>query len=152
MPADQSIVKIMGDKGLPALQKAGTGELITEDTGLHTNPEQWLQDNHWQTPAEVVVAAAGAPGEQNLDVVVPAGQTRRIRELTIRHAGTNNTVVTLKISGAGATVLTLDVPAQTTRIWSSEDGRSFAAGTIASVQTSNITGGSTYITASGVQK
>jgi len=123
-----------------------------EDTGLNTNPERWLHIHHWQTPAEVVVAVAGAPGEQNLGVVVPAGQTRRIREITIRHAGTNNTVVTLKISGVGAaTVLTIDVPAQSTVTWSSQDGREFAAGTIPAVQTSDITGGSTYVSASGVE-
>lgn len=148
---ESKIVEILGDKKLPALQKAVTGELIVEDTGLHTNPEQWLQDNHWETPAEVIVTPAGLPGQQNLGAAVPALKVRRIREITIRNAGTNNTVVTLLIA-AGATKLTLDIPAQTTRVWSSEDGRAFIAAQQPAVQTSDVTGGSTYITASGVEK
>jgi len=121
-----------------------------QDTGVHTNPERWLQDNHWEPNAEITIAAAGAPGEQAVGGVVPVGETRRIRELTIRHAGSANTVVTLLISG-GATKLTIDVPVQTTRVWSSQDGRSFAAGEQPVVQTSDVTGGSTYVSASGVE-
>lgn len=148
---DKKVAVVFGSQDLPALQKAVTGELIVEDTGLHTNPEQWLQDNHWETPAEVIVAAAGVGGQQNLGAAVPAFKVRRIREITIRNAGTNNTVVTLLIA-AGATKLTIDIPAQTTRVWSSEDGRAFTAAQQPAVQTSDVTGGSTYITASGVEK
>ncbi len=120
-----------------------------DDSGAHTNPARWLHENHWDCD-QVTVAVAGAPGQQNLGVTVVAGLTRRIREITIRHAGTNNTVVTLLIAG-GAIRLTIDVPAQTTRVWSSEDGRVFTAGQISAVQTSDIAGGSTFVSASGLE-
>ena len=125
------------------------GTLITEDLGTHTNPEQWLQDNAWEAE-EVTIALAGAPGEQALGVAVAAGKKRRITELTIRNAGTNNTVVTLLIAG-GNTKLTIDVPASSTREWESVIGRIFDAAEIPAVQTSDITGGSTFISASGVE-
>jgi len=122
-----------------------------QDTGLNTNPERWLHDNHWEAD-EVTIAAAGVGGQQNLGVVVPAGVTRRIREITIRHAGTNNTIVTLLIAG-GATKLMIGVPAQSvsTRVWSSQDGRAFTVGQQPAVQTSDITGGSTFVSAAGVE-
>lgn len=118
-----------------------------EDTGTNTNPEKWLQDYHWDS-GQVTIAAAGAGGQQNLGTPVTA--ERRIREITIRHAGTNATVVTLLIAG-GAIRLSIDVPAQTTRVWSSQDGRLFSAGEQPAVQTSDVTGGSTYVSAAGVE-
>ena len=121
----------------------------SQDTGANTNPERWLHENHWES-GEVTIAVAGAGGQQNLGAVVGAGASRRVREITIRHAGSNNTVVTLLIAG-GATRLTIDVPAQTTRVWNSEDGRVFTAGQQSAVQTSDITGGSTFVSASGVE-
>jgi hypothetical protein len=121
----------------------------TEDTGVNTNPEKYLHDNHWEAE-EVTISAAGAGGQQNLGSAVGTGKTRRIREITIRHAGTSNTVVTLLISG-GATKVTIDVPAQSTRVWSSEDGRSFAAGEQSAVQSSDVTGGNTFVSAAGVE-
>ena len=143
--------QIAGSEDIPLQQgPAPDYPLIVEDLGTNTNPERWLHENHWESPAEVTIAAAGA--EQNLGAAVPAGLTRRIRELTIRHAGTNNTVVTLKVAGVGGAVkVTIDVPAQTTRVWSSQDGREFAAAEQPTVQTSDITGGSTYVSASGVE-
>ena len=143
--------QIAGSQDVPLQQgPAADGyPLIVEDLGTHTNPERWLHENHWEAD-EVTIAVAGAPGQQNLGVAVPAGVTRRIRELTIRHAGTNNTVVTLLIAG-GATKVTIDVPAQTTRVWSSQDGREFATGEQPACQSSDITGGNTYVSASGVE-
>ena len=47
--------------------------------------------------------------------------------------------------------MTIDVPAQTTRVWSSQDGREFVAGEQPTVQTSDITGGSTFVSATGVE-
>lgn len=122
---------------------------VAQDTGVHTNPEQWLHDHHW-SPNEVTIAAAGAGGQQPLGAPVATGMVRRVRELTIRHAGTNNTVVTLNLIG-GAPQATIDVPAQTTRVWSSQDGRDFAAGTTPGVRSSDVTGGSTFVSASGVE-
>lgn len=113
-----------------------------------TNPSQWLQTHHWEAD-EVTIAAAGAGGQQNLGAVVGAGLTRRIREITIRHAGTANTVVTILIGVVPK--LTVDVPAQTTRVWSSEDGVAFTATQQPVIQTSNVTAGSTYVSARGVE-
>jgi hypothetical protein len=122
----------------------GQGRVATD-----CNPEDWLHQHHWEAE-EVTIAVAGAPGQQNLGAAVGAGLTRRIRELTIRHAGTNNTVVTLLISG-GATKLTIDVSAQSTRVWSSQDGREFATGEQSAVQSSDVTGGNTFVSAAGVE-
>lgn len=142
--------QIAGSQDVPLQQgPAPNYPLIVEDLGTNTNPERWLHENHWECN-EVTINAAGAGGQQNLGGAVPAGRTRRIREITIRHAGTNNTVVTLLIAG-GATKLTIDVPAQTTRVWSSQDGREFAEGEQPAVRSSDVTGGNTYISASGVE-
>jgi len=125
------------------------GTQRTEDSGVNTNPERYLHDNHWESN-EVTIAAAGAGGQQNLGAAVGAGLTRRIRELTIRHAGTNNTVVTLLVAG-GAVKVSIDVPAQSTRVWSSQDGRVFTAGQQPAVQTSDVTGGGAFVSAAGVE-
>ena len=95
-----------------------------EDTGVHSNPERWLHVNHWDSGAELVLVAAGA---QNLGGAVAVGATRRIREITVRHSGQANTVITLSVGGVNR--LSFDVPAQTTRTWSSQDGREFLAAT-----------------------
>ena len=122
-----------------------------QDTGKNTNPERWLQDNHWEPDAEITIAVAGVPGEQPVGGVVPVGETRRIRELTIRHAGSANTVVTLLDATGGNIKVSIDVPAQTTRTWSSQDGRAIAATLQPVIQTSDITGGSTYVSLAGVE-
>lgn len=113
-----------------------------------TNPAQWLQTHHWEAD-EVTIAAVGAGGQQNLGVAVGAGLTRRIREITIRHAGTANTVVTILIGVVPK--LTVDVPAQTTRVWSSEDGIAFTAGQQPACQTSDVTTAGAFVSARGVE-
>lgn len=128
-------------------QKAGTFELLTEDTGVHTNPEQWLQDNHWN-PAQITLNAAAAV---NLGAAVAVGKVRRVKEITARNVSQANTVITLSVGGVAQ--ISFDVPAQTTRTWSSEDGRSFAATTQPQIASSAAAGGGeTYISASGVEK
>jgi hypothetical protein len=122
-----------------------------QDTGLNTNPERWLQIYHWNTAAEVTIAVAGAGGQQNLGAAVAAGRLRRIREVTVRHAGSANTVVTIYDANGGNIIITIDVPAQTTRTWSSQDGRGIAATLQPVIRTSDVTGGSTYVTAAGVE-
>lgn len=139
----------VGSQGATLQQVPGTLELITEDTGANTNPERWLHENHWDCD-QVTIAVAGAGGQQNLGAVVAAGITRRIREITIRHEGTNDTTVTLLIAG-GAVRLTIRVPSQSTIVWSSQDGREFIAAQQPAVQTSDVTGGSTFVSASGVE-
>jgi len=119
------------------------------NAGAMPTGEEYLHENSWEAE-EVTISAAGAAGEQALGAAVAAGKKRRITELTIRHAGTNNTVVTLLVQG-GNTKLTIDVPAQTTREWESAIGRVFNAGEIAAVRSSDVTGGNTYVSASGVE-
>ena len=142
---------IYGSQAQQLQQVAGTFELTTQDTGLNTNPERWLQDNHWSTPAEVSIAAAGAPGEQNFGGAVGVGVVRRIREVSIRNAGSNATVVTLYDATAGNILLTIDVPAATTIVWSSQDGRDVAATLQPVIRTSDVTGGSTLVSGAGVE-
>ena len=97
---------------------------------------------------EVEIDTIGVGGQQTLYTVT--GARCRVTELTIRHAGTNDTVVTLLIGG-GATKLTIDVPTGTTREWESLVGRIFTTGQVVAVQTSDVTGGSTFVSGSGVE-
>ena len=97
---------------------------------------------------ETTISTAGIAGQQTLYTVT--GSKLRITELTIRNAGTNNTVVTL--TGSAGIMLTIDIPATTTREWESVIGRVFTNGQALIVRTSDITGGSTYISGSGIDK
>jgi len=153
MPTGSTEGKPDGSRNQPLQQGplADGYPLIVEDLGTNTNPELWLHNNHWNPAAEITIAAAGAGGEQALGAAVGAGVTRRIREVTIRHEGTNNTVVSILDASGGNILLSIDVPAQTTRTWSSQDGRAVAATLQPVVQTSDVTGGSTYVSASGVE-
>jgi len=134
-------------------QPIGTSSnpVITQDDGTHSNPEQWLQDHHWNPPAQVTITAAGAAGEQALGAAVATGLTRRIREVTARHAGTNNTVVSVLDASGGNIIVSFDVPAQSTRTWSSQDGRAVTAGLTPVVQSSDVTGGNTIVSVAGVE-
>jgi hypothetical protein len=113
--------------------------------------ERYLHTYHWNTAAEIPIVAAGAPGQLNFGAAVAAGMRRRIREVTVRHAGSANTVVTIYDAAGGNIILTIDVPAQTTRTWSSQDGRAVAATLQPVIRTSDITGGSTFVSAAGVE-
>ena len=139
----------VGGQIIAAIQYVMFAHIPTQDSGVHSNPEKWLHDNHWEAN-EVTIVVAGAPGQQNLGVVVPAGVTRRIRTININHRGTMPTRVTLLIAG-GAVKDSIDVPAQTTRLWSVQDGAQFQPGEQPAVQTSDVTGGATYVTPMGVQ-
>jgi len=125
--------------------------VIVQDTGLNTNPERWLHTYHWDPTVQVTITAAGAAGEQALGAAVATGLTRRIREITVRHAGTNNTVLSLLDQSGGNIILSFDVPAQSTRTWSSQDGRTITAGLTPVVQSSDVTGGNTIVSAAGVE-
>lgn len=117
------------------------------------NEEKWRHKYHWEQ-REVTIAVVGAPGAQNLGGPVGAGLRRRIRRLKLRNTGTNPTVVSLLV---GATVVdSWGVPAGNdsagcTRIVEDEDGWAFAVGEQPIVQTSDITGGLTYVSARGVE-
>jgi hypothetical protein len=123
-----------------------------EDTGKNTNSEQWMHDNHWEPDAQVTITVAGAAGEQEVGDAVATGKTRRIREVTARHAGTANTVVSILDESGGNIKVSFDVPAQSTRTWSSQDGREIGAGKQPVVQSSDVTGGNTMVSIVGVEK
>jgi len=143
--------QVSGSQSVP-LQQGPSPEypLIVEDLGTNTNPERWLHENHWDNDAEVQIVAAGIAGAQNLGVPVAAGEQRRIRELTIRNTCPVDVVVYLRAQITGNIKLSLDVPTQTTRVWSSQDGREFGAAEQPQVY-ANVTGGTIYASASGVE-
>jgi hypothetical protein len=121
----------------------------TEDTGVNTNPEKWLQEHHWDSGAELVLNSSAAV---NLGAVVATGATRRIRSITVRNTATANTVITLSQAAPAQNRVSFDVPAQTTRTWSEEDGVQFLAGVQVQISSSAATVDSgTYIHASGVE-
>ena len=141
----------IGNQAAQLQQVPVTFELITQDTGLNTNPERWLHDNNWEID-EVTIAAAGVGGEQNVGGAVPADETRRIREVSVRHAGTNNTVVTILDETGGNIKWSFDVPAQTTRVMSSQDGRAIEELLQPVAQSSDVTGGNTFVSLAGVEE
>jgi len=86
---------------------------------------------HWETPKEVEIIAAGQAGEQNLGSGPSIqGNILRIKEITIRNSGASDTVFILlvKYDGNYDVKLSIDVPANTTRMWESEQGRKFTYG------------------------
>jgi len=113
--------------------------------------ESYLHKNHWDSGWDIIITAPGAAGEKPLGAPVQTGMARRIREVTVRHAGTNNTVVTIWNSPGGMMIISLDVPAQTTRTWSSQDGRSVPSGWQPVIQSSDVTGGNTIVSAAGLE-
>lgn len=116
------------------------------EASLGTFSSLWLHDHHWEADeVEVTVAATS----QNLGSVVSTGITLRIRVINIRHTGTNNTVVSILVGTT--TKISIDVPPQSTRVWSSEHGIQFTAGQQPLVQSSNVTGGNTFVSAEGVE-
>lgn len=117
------------------------------EASLGTESQGYLQQNGVDFN-QVEISVVGVGGQQTLRTVT--GAKCRVTELTIRHAGTNATVLTLLIGG-GATKLTIDVPASTTREWEAVVGKVFTTGQIIAVQTSDVTGGSTFVSASGVE-
>lgn len=140
---------VLAGGAVDVTDRAGRLLGITEDTGVNTNPERWLHDNHWELDAEIEIAVADT--DENVGGAVPAGLTRRIREITIRHEGSANTVVTLFDAAAGNIKLSIDVTAQSTVTWSSQDGREIAATLQPVIQTSDITEGSTFVSLAGVE-
>ncbi len=118
---------------------------------ISAHGERWLHDNHWNTPADIPLVAIGAGGELPLGVAVGAGVVRRIREVTARHVGTVNTVISILDESGGNVIISFDVPAQTTRTWSSQDGRAVAAGLQPVVQTSDVTTAGAFVSAAGVE-
>jgi len=105
----------------------------------------WNFINQWTSgAAEIDLNAAATP--QNLGAAV-AGARRIVTKLLVRHAGTNNTVVSLVV--AGVTRESFDIPAQTTRLIPFEVV--FTTGEQPQVQTSDVVGGDTFVSASGIE-
>ena len=122
-------------------------EQISMEADIY-NAAAWRHEHHWQAD-QVTISVAGAGGQQNVGGGVPAGQLRTIREITVRHAGTNNTVITILI--AGFIRLSFDVSASSSVTWSSENGVMFGAGEQPIVESSDVTGGNSYVSARGEQ-
>lgn len=124
----------------------------TVDSGEHTNPEQWLHDYHWDTDGEVEITVDGVPGVKVLGAAVGSGLKRRVREITVRSPATQNIVLHVRLQTTADVKLSLDVPAQTTRQWSSQDGRLFNAAAQPEVYVSNLPAGTTiFVSAAGVE-
>jgi len=142
--------QVAGSQDLPLQQGAAAPyPLIVEDTGINTNPERWLHDNHWDNGAELVLNAAAAV---NLGAAVGAGATRRIRSITVRNTALVNTVITLSQAAPAQNRVSFDVPAQTTRVWSEQDAVEFLAAVQPQIASSAAAvGAETYIHASGVE-
>jgi len=114
-----------------------------------SNSEKWLHDNHWDSGAELVLNAAAAV---NLGVAVAAGATRRVRSITVRNTAQANTVITLSQLLPLQNRVSFDVPAQTARTWSEQDGVEFAAGVQPQISSSAAAvGAESYIHAVGVE-
>ena len=111
------------------------------------NPEKFKHD-YGVDFNEVEVDTAGVDGQKTIHTV--KGKKCRVTELTIRHVGTNDTVITLMTGEE--TKLSIDVPAETTRSWQSEIGRVFTIGQTIVVRSSDVTGGVTLISGSGVDQ
>lgn len=126
------------------------GRLETVDTGVNTNPERWLHDHHWDSE-EVMILVNGAAGAVNLGAAVTATETRRIREVTIRSPDVANIVVHITYNAQVNVVLSLDVSAQSTKQWSSQDGREIPASQQPTVHVTGLSAGTTvYVSASGL--
>ena len=114
---------------------------------IDPNSEEWIHNNHHDTGVETVLNAAAAV---NFGAVVAAGLVRRVREITVRNLSQAATVITLSVGGVNR--LSFDVPGNTTRTWSSEDGRAFTAGQQPLIASSAAGAGTeTFVTASGVE-
>jgi hypothetical protein len=124
-------------------------ELISVWGIIELSSEEWLHNNHWDCGNEVEISVAGDPGKQNLGTAVPAGKVRRIRVFKIRNAGTNNIVVTVMVGTDSK--LTIDVPAQTTRVYFEIHGIKLTETQQPTVQSDSVTGGNVFVRASGVE-
>lgn len=104
----------------------------------------WEFLKQWTTGTQIDLNTAATA--QNLGAAV-TGSKRIVKKILVRHAGTNNTVVSLTVGST--TRESFDVPAQTTRLVPLEVV--FITGEQPQVQTSDVTGGHTYVNASGIE-
>lgn len=124
---------------------------ITQDTGVHTNPERYRQQ-YGGSFGELMIVLAGAVGQQIIRVT-PASATGqnlvfRLKEITVRHTGTSDTVVSIRVLTETIDRLSFDVRAGTTREWESEIGRVIGQTLTVVARSSDVTGGTTYVSGS----
>jgi len=108
---------------------------------------------HWETPEEVEIIAAGQAGEKNLGSPPSMRENvLRIKEVTVRNSGGSDTVLILlaKKNVNYNVKLSIDVPANTTRMWESEQGRKFTYGQQPVVR-ATVVGNTIYVSASGIE-
>lgn len=109
--------------------------------------ESWRHKKQVDFP-DVTIDTAGSEGAKTLHAV-PADNKCKVMELSITHEGTQHTKVQLV---DGETVrLTILCPPISSRVWSSQAGRTFVAGKDIKVQSSDITGGNTIVSGSGLE-
>lgn len=117
-----------------------------------SHSEDYKHRRHWEAD-EIEVIATGAGGEQNLGSS-PTLQDRyiRIKEVTIRNSATSDSVVTLlSLENAVYVIkISIDIPSGTTREWESEQGRRFDYGQQPVIRADCVTGGTIFVTGSGI--
>lgn len=131
-----------------------TNPIDVEDTGLNTNPERYRQE-HGGSFGELVIVASGAGGQQIIRITPPnpVGESLvfRLKEVSVRHSGTSDTVVSVRVVGEAIDRLTLDVRARTTREWESEIGRVVGQTLTVVARSSDVAGGTTYVSGSYIE-
>jgi len=118
-----------------------------------SHPENYKHRFHWEAE-EVQIIDAGQAGEQNLGSgPLTIDKTIRINELTLRNSGTADTVVSLlALSDAVYRVkVSIICTAASSVEWESNQGRKFVYGEQPIVRASVVTGGTIYISASGIE-
>jgi len=126
--------------------------MVTE-AELTAHPESYKHKYHWETSSEVEIVQAGQAGERNFGSAPShADHYIRIKELTVRNSGASDTVIQLlaKYNGNYDLKLSIDVPANTTRMWESEQGREFTYGQQPIVR-ATVVGNTIYISGSGIE-
>lgn len=119
-----------------------------EGLPLARNEEYYRGHHHWQFCEIFCCASALVSGA----LLPPVDRPVRVRELTIRNTSTRPVVLFMQISG-GCVKLSLDVPSQTTRQWSSQDGRRFPSGVFGFYVVPSCTYPScVYITGAGLEE
>lgn len=116
--------------------------------------ERYKHLRQWETPEQVEILVAGQAGEQALDAApTQLDISIRLLELTIRNEATADTVVSLlSLENAVYTVrLSLKVFDGESSEWESVEGRKFAVGQQPIVRASPVTGGTIYISGSGIE-
>lgn len=97
---------------------------------------------------EATITVAGSGGAQALHTVA-SGKKCRVMELSITHEGTKETEIQLVTDST--VKLTILCPPQSSRVWSSQPGRKFTESQVIKIQSSNIDGGNTIVSGSGVE-